>query len=138
MQRIPITKKGLEKLKKELAHLEKVERPANIQAIEEARAHGDISENAEYHAAKERQSFIDGKCDYYGAKELLESISRTGEPFQFGIEEGKINWFLSENGFDVLSHYTPGEFEKTAVNDNGESIGKMFGFACQVHARVKS
>jgi len=61
MERIPITKEGLEKLKVELEHLKKVERPQNIQAIKEARAHGDLSENAEYHAAKERQSFLDGK-----------------------------------------------------------------------------
>ena len=48
MERIPITRDGLEKLKAELSHLEAVERPQNIRAIEEARAHGDLSENAEY------------------------------------------------------------------------------------------
>jgi len=61
METIPITRKGLEKLKKELINLEKVERPQNIRAIAEARDHGDISENAEYHAAKERQSFLAGR-----------------------------------------------------------------------------
>ena len=61
MTKFPITKTGFEKLRKELAHLKKVEVPANIKDIEEARAHGDISENAEYAAAKERQSFIQGK-----------------------------------------------------------------------------
>jgi len=63
METIPITREGLEKLKKELIKLEKVERPQNIRAIEEARDHGDISENAEYHAAKERQSFIGGRIN---------------------------------------------------------------------------
>ena len=63
MDRIPITKDGLEKLKEELARLERVDRPTNIRAIEEARGHGDLSENAEYHAAKERQSFIDGRIN---------------------------------------------------------------------------
>ncbi len=63
MERIPMTKDGLEKLKEELARLEKVDRPTNIRAIEEARGHGDLSENAEYHAAKERQSFIDGRIN---------------------------------------------------------------------------
>ena len=63
MNRIPITKEGLDRLKEELSRMEKVERPANIRAIEEARGHGDLSENAEYHAAKERQSFIDGKIN---------------------------------------------------------------------------
>ena len=63
MDRIPITKEGLEKLKEELVRLERVERPTNIRAIEEARGHGDLSENAEYHAAKERQSFLDGRIN---------------------------------------------------------------------------
>jgi transcription elongation factor GreA len=63
MNRIPITKEGLERLREELSHIERVERPANIRAIEEARGHGDLSENAEYHAAKERQSFIEGKIN---------------------------------------------------------------------------
>ncbi|MCX5877911.1 MAG: transcription elongation factor GreA [Deltaproteobacteria bacterium] len=71
MDRIPITKDGLEKLKEELVRLERVERPANIRAIEEARGHGDLSENAEYHAAKERQSFIDGRIN-----ELRVSIGK--------------------------------------------------------------
>ena len=71
MERIPITKEGLERLKVDLKRFESVERPENIRAIEEARSHGDISENAEYHAAKERQSFIDVKI-----KELKDSIGR--------------------------------------------------------------
>jgi transcription elongation factor GreA len=60
-KKIPMTKEGYAKLKKELDHLIKVERPKNIREIEEARAHGDLSENAEYHAAKERQGHIDAK-----------------------------------------------------------------------------
>lgn len=56
-----MTKAGYDKLKKELDHLIKVERPKNIKDIEEARGHGDLSENAEYHAAKERQGHIDAK-----------------------------------------------------------------------------
>jgi transcription elongation factor GreA len=63
MEKIPITKEGLEKLRKELSHLKGVERPKNIRAIAEAREHGDISENAEYHAAKERQSFLEGRIN---------------------------------------------------------------------------
>ncbi|MCP4366678.1 MAG: transcription elongation factor GreA [Deltaproteobacteria bacterium] len=61
MDRIPITKKGYEVLKKELSNLKKVDRPQNIKAIEEARAHGDLSENAEFDAAKDRQGFIEGR-----------------------------------------------------------------------------
>lgn len=61
MEQVPITKEGYEALKKELEYLKKVERPKNIKAIEEARAHGDITENAEFEAAKDRQAFIDGR-----------------------------------------------------------------------------
>jgi transcription elongation factor GreA len=61
MARIPITKKGYQALQAELERYKRVERPKNIRDIEEARAHGDISENAEFEAAKERQSHIDGR-----------------------------------------------------------------------------
>jgi transcription elongation factor GreA len=59
--KIPMTPAGLEKIKAELKHLKTVEKPKNIQDIETARAHGDLSENAEYSAAKERQSHIHGR-----------------------------------------------------------------------------
>ncbi len=68
MERIPITKKGYENLKAELVRLKTIERPENIKAIEEARAHGDLSENAEFHAAKERQGFIEGRIIELGFK----------------------------------------------------------------------
>ena len=61
MNKVPLTVVGAEKLKAELHHLKHVQRPAVIQAISEARAQGDLSENAEYDAAKERQSFIEGR-----------------------------------------------------------------------------
>ena len=61
MERIPITQEGYDALRKELEHLKTVQRPENIRAIEEARAHGDLSENAEFHAAKDRQGFIEGR-----------------------------------------------------------------------------
>ncbi len=61
MDQIPVTKQGFSALKKELEKLKTVDRPEIIKAIEVARAHGDLSENAEYHAAKERQSFIEGR-----------------------------------------------------------------------------
>ena len=88
MERIPMTKEGLEKLKQELSHLVKVERPANIKAIEEARAHGDLSENAEYHAAKEKQSFLAGKItelkSSIGKAEVIEVEDGPSESVVFG------------------------------------------------------
>jgi transcription elongation factor GreA len=68
LERIPITREGYEALKNELEHLKAVKRPQNIKAIEEARAHGDLSENAEFAAAKERQAFIEGRISELGYK----------------------------------------------------------------------
>src|ERR1700756_5979735 len=71
MERIPMTAAGYKALEDEINHLKTVERPATIRLIEEARAHGDLSENAEYHAAKERQAFIEGRV-----MELEDQLSR--------------------------------------------------------------
>ena len=72
IDKMPITREGLEKLRQELHDILTVGRPKNIKAIEEARSHGDLSENAEYHAAKERQSFLESKIN-----ELEMAISRS-------------------------------------------------------------
>lgn len=120
MDRIPVTRQGFEALKKELENLKKVERPQNIKAIEEARAHGDLSENAEYAAAKDRQGFIEGRINdleyklanvdvitieklpkdraVFGSKVVLENVE-TGEdvvyqlvgPDESDIENGRIS-----------------------------------------------
>lgn len=72
MEKIPLTAKGFARLDAELKTLKSVERPAVIRAIAEAREHGDLSENAEYHAAREKQSFIEGRI-----KELEGTICRS-------------------------------------------------------------
>ncbi len=72
--RVPVTPEGYQKLQEELERLLKVERPRNIQAIAEARGHGDLSENAEYHAAKERQSFIEGRIRELQAKISMAEV----------------------------------------------------------------
>ena len=74
MQRIPLTPEGYRKLEGELERLLKIDRPRNIQAIAEARAHGDLSENAEYHAAKEQQSFIEGRIRELKGKLALADV----------------------------------------------------------------
>src|SRR5437867_12108660 len=68
MPRTPMTRTGYEKLKEELERLKRFERPAITKAIAEARAHGDLSENAEYHAAREKQSFTEGRINELEAK----------------------------------------------------------------------
>ncbi len=70
MEKIPMTRRGFVALDEELKHLKSVERPTIIRAISEAREHGDLSENAEYHSAREKQSFIEGRI-----KELEATIS---------------------------------------------------------------
>ena len=120
MDRVPVTKQGFEALRKELQNLKKNDRPQNIKAIEEARAHGDLSENAEYAAAKDRQGFIEGRINelefklanidiidtdklpkdraVFGCKVVLENIE-TGEdvsyqlvgPDESDIKNGRIS-----------------------------------------------
>src|ERR1700690_2975710 len=71
MDKVPMTAAGFQRLQDDLKHLKGSERPAVIKAIAEAREHGDLSENAEYHAARERQSFIEGRI-----QELEDKVSR--------------------------------------------------------------
>jgi transcription elongation factor GreA len=74
LNRVPMTPDGYQKLQEELEKLLKVERPKNIKDIAEARAHGDLSENAEYHAAKEKQSFLEGKIQDLKSKLALADV----------------------------------------------------------------
>ena len=120
MEQIPITKEGYEKLRKELERLKHVDRPENIKAIEEARAHGDLSENAEFEAAKDRQGLIESRINeleyklanadiidttnlpkdrvVFGSRVEIENVD-TGEgqeyllvgPDESDIEDGKIS-----------------------------------------------
>ncbi len=87
-ERIPMTKKGYAKLQDELERLRKVERPKNVRDIEEARGHGDLSENAEYHAAKERQGFIEGRMQELQGKlahsQVIDTSKLTNEKVVFG------------------------------------------------------
>ncbi|WP_300377029.1 transcription elongation factor GreA [Henriciella sp.] len=88
MQRTPMTAEGHAALDAELKHLKSVERPAIIAAIAEAREHGDLSENAEYHAAKEKQSFIEGRVaeleDKLSRAEVIDVAKLKGDKVVFG------------------------------------------------------
>ncbi|BAI80560.1 transcription elongation factor GreA [Deferribacter desulfuricans SSM1] len=88
MDRIPITKEGYEKVKAELERLKKVERREVIKAIEEARGHGDLSENAEYDAAKERQGMIEARIAELESKmarfEVIDTSKLKGDKVVFG------------------------------------------------------
>ena len=88
MEKFPITNKGFEKLETELKLLKSTERPNVIKAIAEARAHGDLSENAEYHAAKEKQSFIEGRIadleNKISRAEVINTRVLSGDKIIFG------------------------------------------------------
>jgi transcription elongation factor GreA len=95
IQRTPMTRQGYERMKEELERLKRVERPAISRAIAEARAHGDLSENAEYHAAREKQAFTEARINELetkvGTAEVLDPPS-SGDRITFGstvrLEDG--------------------------------------------------
>lgn len=88
MEKIPMTREGLEQLEDELKRLKTVDRPEVIRAIAEAREHGDLSENAEYHAARERQSFIEGRLaeleDIISRADVIDVTKLSGDVVRFG------------------------------------------------------
>ncbi|MGC9016568.1 MAG: transcription elongation factor GreA [Caldimicrobium sp.] len=116
MTKIPFTPEGLEKIKKELEHLIKVERRKTIQAIEEARAHGDLSENAEYEAAKERQAYIEGRIQelqgILAQAEVIPPLKEPPERVQFGVKVKLLNLETDE----IVSYKIVGPYEADPSN----------------------
>ncbi|MFC6197184.1 transcription elongation factor GreA [Ponticaulis profundi] len=116
MQRIPMTAEGHAALDAELKNLKTVERPNIIAAISEAREHGDLSENAEYHAAKEKQSFIEGRVaeleDKLARADVIDTSKLSGDTVKFGAtvtimdeesEEESTYKIVGEDEADVAS-----------------------------------
>jgi len=116
MQRVPITLQGFERLQEELKTLKSEERPAVIRAIAAAREHGDLSENAEYHAARERQSFIEGRIaeleDKISRAEVIDPSKLSGDAAKFGAtvtladcdtDEEKTYQLVGETESDISS-----------------------------------
>jgi transcription elongation factor GreA len=105
MEKIPMTAAGLERLKVELRQLKTVDRPEVIRAIAEAREHGDLSENAEYHSARERQSFIEGRVgeleDVISRAEVIDTKKLVGDTVTFGVTIG-----VADEETDEESTYT--------------------------------
>lgn len=128
MEKMPITKAGFEKLKKELDQLKRVLIPENIKAIEEARGHGDISENAEYQYAKERQSFLHGRLqeveNSLATSQIVEWNGVTGERVVFGATVT----FADVDTGDSTRYQLVGPYESD-VSNNRISVTSPIGKA---------
>ena len=111
MDKIPMTAAGFDRLEKELKTLKTVERPAVIQAIAEARAHGDLSENAEYSAAKEKQSFIEGRIQELEAvisrADVIDVKTLQGDTVKFGATVT----IVDEESEEELTYQLVSEYE---------------------------
>jgi len=111
MDKMPITSKGFSQLETELKKLKSEDRPNVIEAIAEAREHGDLSENAEYHAARERQSFIEGRIaeleDRTARAEVIDPTSISGDTVKFGA----VIHVVDEDTDEELKYQIVGEYE---------------------------
>jgi len=142
VQKFPMTPEGLVRLEDELRLLKAEERPAVIRAIAEARAHGDLSENAEYHAARERQSFIEGRiAELEGVVPSVEVIDVTrmsAEQVRFGAYVT----IIDEETEDEKSYRIIGQYEADMKNGTISNtsplaralIGKTIGDTVEVPA----
>jgi len=128
MNKIPITRTGFEKLKKDLAYLKNVAVPENIRDIEEARAHGDISENAEYEAAKEKQSFLQGKIQEINNNLATSVIIDTKDLTDDKVVFGTTVTIEDLNTEEVTKYQLVGPFESD-INENKISVTSPIGKA---------
>jgi transcription elongation factor GreA len=116
MERIPMTADGYKALEDEINHLKTAERPAVIRMIGEARAHGDLSENAEYHAAKERQAFIEGRVveleDKLSRADIIDVSKLSGTTVKFGATVT----LMDEDTDAKVKYQLVGDLEANAKN----------------------
>ena len=115
MEKIPLTRAGFDKLDAELKHLKTVERPAIIEAIAEARALGDLSENAEYHSAKEKQSFIEGRVKELEGVISLADIIDTSK-LSGTVKFGAVVELVDEDTDEEKTYQIVGEYEADIEN----------------------
>jgi transcription elongation factor GreA len=117
MEKIPMTRQGFETLEEELKTLKGIERPAVIEAIAEAREHGDLSENAEYHAARERQSFIEGRIQelegVISSAQIIDPSALDGHTVKFGAKITIVDEYTDEEmSFQIVGQYESNADEK--------------------------
>ncbi len=128
MSKIPITKDGFEKLKKELELIKNVSIPENVRDIEVARAHGDLSENAEYAAAKERQSYLYGKSQELENNLASCSIIKLPDKVSGKVVFGCYVTIANTDGGEEIKYQLVGPFESD-INENKISVTSPIGRA---------
>jgi transcription elongation factor GreA len=141
MQRIPMTAGGFSRLQEELKHLKTIERIAVIKAISEARALGDLSENAEYHAARERQGFIEGRIAELEAKlslaEVIDVAKLKGDIVRFGASVKLIDEETEEESIYQIVGVDESDIKKGFLSISAplarSLIGKKTGDSVEVH-----
>ncbi len=146
MKKFPITPLGYKKLQEELENLLKVERPGNVKAIAEARSHGDLSENAEYHAAKERQSFLEGRIQELQTKvatlQVIDPSSISQDKAAFGAKIKILDIDTDEEKIFTLVGPDESDIKNNRVSITspvGKSlIGKSVGDFVTVKAPAKT
>jgi transcription elongation factor GreA len=141
MDRIPLTTAGFQRLEAELKNLKNKERPDVVQAIAEAREHGDLSENAEYHAAREKQSFIEGRIleleAVIGQAEVFDPAEMSGSTVKFGATVKLVDEETDEEvTYQIVGEYEAdleaGRISVTAPIARA-LIGKEAGDSAEVH-----
>ncbi len=128
MDKMPITKEGFEKLKKELETIKNVSIPENVRDIEVARAHGDLSENAEYAAAKERQSYLYGKSQELENNLACSNIIALTGKLSDKVVFGCYVTIADSDGGEEIKYQLVGPFESD-INQNKISVTSPIGRA---------
>jgi transcription elongation factor GreA len=146
MNRMPMTPEGYQKLQEDLDKLLKIDRPKNIKDIAEARAHGDLSENAEYHAAKERQSFLEGRIRDLQSKlataEVIDPSKINQSRVAFGAKVKVLDAEAGEEHIFILVGPDEADAKKGKISISspvGKSLlGKEVGDTAIVRAPAKT
>lgn len=142
MDKVPVTIDGFKRMEEEVKHLKTSERPTVIKAIAEAKEHGDLKENAEYHAAREKQSFIEGRIleleDKIARADIVDPRNLSGDKVMFGA----VVTMIDEDTEEEISYHIVGEYEAD-IKQNMVAvtapiaralIGKSVGDSVEVHA----
>ena len=127
----PMTLEGYDQLKKELKYLTSIERPEVINAISEARAHGDLSENAEYHAAKERQGYIEGRIQELNGKlssaNVIDVSKLSGDKIIFGATVKFVDVETDEEKCFRIVGEDEADLEKNMISVNSPIARALIG-----------